>query len=123
MAHNTPPDALIAAHDIGAVGYFGQRRLLDLAGLVSPEVIPFIRDEAQHCRAGWTSSRPITWWSFPAGMRSLPAGKTHGVSIERAVLFSRAGGTIMEVYRGGLEDEYMSGIDYQIYKIQKECCL
>ncbi|MEJ2304834.1 MAG: hypothetical protein P8Y14_25200 [Anaerolineales bacterium] len=45
VADNTPPSALIAAHDIGALGYFGQRDLLDLAGLVSPEVIPFIRDE------------------------------------------------------------------------------
>lgn len=39
------PDALIAAHDIGAIGYFTQRPLLDLAGLITPEVIPFIRDE------------------------------------------------------------------------------
>ncbi|HJW90394.1 MAG TPA: hypothetical protein VJ436_07110, partial [Anaerolineales bacterium] len=38
--------ARVAAHDIGALGYFGQRDLLDLAGLVSPEVIPIIRDEA-----------------------------------------------------------------------------
>jgi hypothetical protein len=45
VAENTSPDALIAAHDIGALGYFSQRDLLDLAGLVSPEVIPFIRDE------------------------------------------------------------------------------
>ncbi len=45
IASNTDPDALIAAHDIGALGYFGERRLVDLAGLVSPEVIPFIRDE------------------------------------------------------------------------------
>ncbi len=44
---NTPADSLIAAHDIGALGYFAQRPILDLAGLVSPEVIPFIRDEAQ----------------------------------------------------------------------------
>ncbi len=41
----TPPDAVIAAHDIGALGYFARRPLLDLAGLISPEVIPFIRDE------------------------------------------------------------------------------
>jgi hypothetical protein len=47
IAANTEPDAVIAAHDIGALGYFGQRNILDLAGLVSPEVVPFIRDEEQ----------------------------------------------------------------------------
>lgn len=47
MNENTPSDAIIAAHDIGAIGYFSQRRILDLAGLVSPEVIPFIRDETR----------------------------------------------------------------------------
>jgi hypothetical protein len=46
LAENTPPTALIAAHDIGAMGYFAQRPLIDLAGLVSPEVIPVIRNEA-----------------------------------------------------------------------------
>ncbi|MBN1937836.1 MAG: hypothetical protein JW934_24490 [Anaerolineae bacterium] len=45
LNENTPPDALIAAHDIGAIGYFAQRPLLDLAGLVTPEIIPFIRDQ------------------------------------------------------------------------------
>jgi hypothetical protein len=45
VAANTSPDTLIAAHDIGALGYFAPRPLVDLAGLVSPEVIPFIRDE------------------------------------------------------------------------------
>lgn len=44
---NTPEDAIVAAHDIGALGYYGQRELVDLAGLISPEVIPFIRDEKQ----------------------------------------------------------------------------
>jgi len=46
-ATNLPPGALIAAHDIGALGYFDTHELIDLAGLISPEVIPFIRDEPQ----------------------------------------------------------------------------
>jgi hypothetical protein len=42
---NIPPDQMLAIHDIGAVGYFAPRPILDLAGLVSPEIIPFINDE------------------------------------------------------------------------------
>lgn len=44
---NTPSNAVIGAHDIGGLGYFGDRQIIDLAGLISPDVIPFIRDENQ----------------------------------------------------------------------------
>ena len=44
VAANVPADALLAVHDIGAVGYFAPRPLLDLAGLVSPEVVPRMGD-------------------------------------------------------------------------------
>jgi hypothetical protein len=47
ISNHTEPESLIAAHDIGALGYFGQRDIVDLAGLVSPEVIPFVRDETK----------------------------------------------------------------------------
>jgi hypothetical protein len=46
LNENTPLDAQIAAHDIGAIGYFAQRQLIDLAGLISPEVISFLDDES-----------------------------------------------------------------------------
>ena len=45
VRENIPQNATIAAHDIGALGYYGEHDILDLAGLISPEVIPFIRDE------------------------------------------------------------------------------
>lgn len=45
VAENTEPDSSIAAHDIGALGYFGDRMIIDLAGLVTPDVIPIIRSE------------------------------------------------------------------------------
>ncbi len=47
LAANTPPDALIAVDDIGAMGYLSGRRLLDLNGLISPEMWPVIRGEAE----------------------------------------------------------------------------
>jgi hypothetical protein len=47
VSENLPAEAVIAAHDIGALGYFDTHELIDLAGLVSPEVIPFIRNEAR----------------------------------------------------------------------------
>jgi len=44
---HTPPGAQIAAPDIGALGYYSQRRVLDLAGLVTPRMIPYLVRETQ----------------------------------------------------------------------------
>jgi hypothetical protein len=50
---NTPPDAVIATHDVGLLGYHSGRKLVDLAGLITPEAIPILHDQralAQLCR-------------------------------------------------------------------------
>ncbi|MBP8002423.1 MAG: hypothetical protein KA314_28160 [Chloroflexi bacterium] len=47
LAENTPADALIAIDDIGAITFIAQRRIFDLNGLVSPEMWPIIRGEAE----------------------------------------------------------------------------
>ena len=44
---NTPRDAVIAAHDIGIIGYVTQRQIVDLAGLVTPEVISIMNDQSE----------------------------------------------------------------------------
>jgi hypothetical protein len=41
MAGHLPPDAVVAVNDVGAIAYFSGRRILDLEGLVSPEVLPY----------------------------------------------------------------------------------
>ena len=45
IKENTAETAVVAVHDIGAMGYFAERQMIDLAGLINPEVIPFIRDQ------------------------------------------------------------------------------
>jgi hypothetical protein len=34
-----PQDAVVATHDIGAIAYYSQRRIVDMVGLVSPDMI------------------------------------------------------------------------------------
>ncbi|MGA7192242.1 MAG: hypothetical protein WBW94_01335, partial [Anaerolineales bacterium] len=64
VAQNIPPNAIIAAHDIGALGYFDHHQLIDLAGLVSPEVIPFMRDQTR--LAAYLNQRGVSYLiAFP----------------------------------------------------------
>jgi len=35
---NTPPEATVAISDVGAVGYFSERRILDMFGLIDPHI-------------------------------------------------------------------------------------
>ena len=44
IEENIPKDELLAIHDIGAVGYFSPRPMLDIAGLVSPDIAPIVGD-------------------------------------------------------------------------------
>ena len=39
---HAPRDAAIASPDIGALGYYGRRRIVDLAGLVTPQMVPLL---------------------------------------------------------------------------------
>jgi hypothetical protein len=76
VTENRPADVPLAVHDIGAIGYFTQNPLIDLAGLVTPEVVPFIRDEARlaeylnSTRAGYLITFP-SWYPQMVGGRTV----------------------------------------------------
>jgi hypothetical protein len=96
IADHTEASDLIAAHDIGAAGYFSGRTLIDLAGLISPEVIPFLRDEARlaeyldACHADYLMT-------FPGWYPKLVEGRTPAFR-STAPFSPAAGGENMAVY-------------------------
>ncbi len=44
LADRLPPQALVAVQDVGALKYFLPNPVLDLAGIVNPEVLPLLKD-------------------------------------------------------------------------------
>ena len=98
VAANTPADALIAAHDIGALGYFGGRRILDMAGLISPQVIPFIRDEGR--LSAWLDQEGASYLvTFPNWYPGLSTSRqAQRVFVTNAPFSPAEGGENMAVY-------------------------
>ncbi len=97
IAENTSPETVIAAHDIGAIGYFGRRTLVDLAGLISPEVIPIIRDEEK--LSAWLNEKQVDYLVvFEGWYADLPAGRTQVYKTD-GVFSLASGGVNMVIYR------------------------
>lgn len=97
IATETEPGALVAAHDIGALGYFGRRQLIDLAGLVSPEVVPILRDEAALAR--YLDERQADYlMTFPGWYPQL-VQQAEPVFSTGGAYSPAAGGENMAVYR------------------------
>ncbi len=45
LRDNTPPDAVIGTHDVGAIGFYSGRKIVDVVGLVTPELISKLNDK------------------------------------------------------------------------------
>jgi hypothetical protein len=97
IAKNTSPDAIIAGHDIGALGYFGNREILDLAGLIDPEIVPIIRNEKE--LGLLLLEREVDFLvAFPGWYPSLVL--MGDMAYETGGIFSpKAGGENMVIYR------------------------
>jgi hypothetical protein len=97
--NNLPDEAVLGAHDIGALGYFTENRIVDLAGLVSPDVIPFIRNEKQ--LASYLDAQGTDYLvAFPGWYPEL-AGQSHPIYQSGGQFAPRLGSENMAVYRWG----------------------
>jgi hypothetical protein len=78
------------------MGYFGNHNLVDLAGLINPEVIPFITDEKRI--AAYLDERRVDYLvTFPSWYPSLTRG-LHLVFTTGAPYAPSQGGENMAVY-------------------------
>lgn len=68
---NIPTTDRFAVHDIGALGYYAPRDILDLAGLVSPELVPIINNYP--AQMDLLCSRGIQWLMVLPDQRPAPA--------------------------------------------------
>ena len=103
VAENTPPDALLALNDIGAITYISERPVVDLAGLVTPEVVPLLRAPDRDARlADFMAAQGVQYviifpnWFPGLAARSDVLEPVHQVTLERNTI---AGGQTMVVYK------------------------
>ena len=101
---HTSRQALIATHDVGAIGYFSNRRVLDMAGLIDPEVMSRLGNQA--ALETFLSNRHaayvvmfIDWFPPPATLAHDLA--PHLVFRARSPEFSSGPDTEFVVYRTG----------------------
>ncbi len=94
---NVPAGSRVAAHDIGAMGYFSGHEIIDLAGLVNPEIIPIIRDESAIER--YLDKQKVDFFvTFPGWFPLLTAGREAVFRSEGSVSI-QSGGENMAVFR------------------------
>jgi hypothetical protein len=50
---------VIATHDIGIIGYYTQRQIVDLAGLITPEIVPIMNNPQK--MADFVRAKQVTY--------------------------------------------------------------
>ena len=98
---HTPRGATLAVNDIGAIAYFSRREVIDLMGLVTPEILPFRREGERGVMEFVAARCPDFLIIFPTWFPRLAARQDlfvpiHRVRLERVEV---SGGPEMVVYR------------------------
>ncbi len=104
LRDHTQPDALVATHDIGAIGYFSQRPVIDLGGLTQPELVPLLSD--QQTLVTYLQQRQVDYvvmfpdW-FPPPRLLLQTVEPGQVYVAHDPAIAAIGGSDLVTYRTG----------------------
>jgi arabinofuranosyltransferase len=98
---NTPPSSRLAVNDIGAIAYESRRQIIDLMGLVTPQILSYRRQGEEGVIRFVLESCPDYVIIFPTWFPRLAARvdllePIHRVRLERVAV---SGGPEMVVYR------------------------
>jgi len=101
LSEHTPPRATLAVNDIGAIAYFSRREVIDLMGLITPEILPFRREGERGVLEFVAARCPDFLVIFPTWFPRLAAREDLFVPIHRVRLdrVEVSGGSEMVVYR------------------------
>ncbi len=104
VATNIPKDAVVATNDLGAVAYFGEREVIDTVGLISPEVLGYLRRSPSRDEAVFeflALKRPDYAILFPSWYPEMVKKRPYFEPIHSVTLTDNliAGGDEFVVYR------------------------
>jgi hypothetical protein len=107
LRRGTRPQDVIATNDIGAIGYLSKRKIIDVVGLVSPEILPYVKGlfinslRDQRVLEFLQKKRPEYLVIFPNWYPSLPEHRdlfypVFAVELKDNII---CGGDLMVVYK------------------------
>jgi hypothetical protein len=100
LAASSPPQASVAYYEVGALGYYSERTVVDLLGIVTPEVLPYVRRGDLH---GAFLARPADYAVFdgargglmPVAAPWFTAAYVPAARIDQLVIFRRRPGVAL----------------------------
>jgi hypothetical protein len=97
LAANAPPKATVSYYEVGVLGYFSDRTVVDLLGIVTPELLPYVRRGDFH---GAFLTRPGDYAIFDTARGGLMPAATSWFQAAYAPVAAFGELTVFERRRG-----------------------
>lgn len=105
LAQHTAAEARLAVNDVGGIAYYSGRNCLDLVGLITPEIAPYLQQGERGVLQFLYEQQPEYLIIFPEWYPHLSAlellfDPVHSVTLEQNLI---SGGRTMVVYQAHWE--------------------